>query len=429
MKKSIGVFIALVIGITFALSGYAMDVDMVSGGLALASLGTVGDFESIKKILDDIEAKMQSFSDKAGEEIKAVGKVSQDTNTALETLGTKQREMADEIQQIKQQSTDGGEETRADESWGGQFVKADPYQAFVKGETQKARFEVKNVVTNLVGNTFNDQKPGVVAGAMRIFTLEGLLATLPASSNAVEYVRENVFTNAAAEAVEGTQKGESSITTNLITEPVSTIAHWIKVSRQLANDNAALAAYINMRMVYGVNLRVENQIIQGTGVAPNISGFTKAGNFTAHGYTAALLTAAGLDPANRFDLIGKILGDCQVANYPADVIVLNPIDWWLLRLEKDNTGRYLLGNPGGAVAPTLFGVPVVASNAMVEGSVLITSLANAATFYNREGVVVELSDSDSDNFTKNLVTVRAERRCMLAVERPAAVRYGDLTPA
>jgi hypothetical protein len=49
--------------------------------------------------------------------------------------------------------------------------------------------------------------------------------------------------------------------------------------------------------------------------------------------------------------------------------------------------------------------------------------------YNREGVVVEMSDSDGDNFQKNLITLRAERRLALATEKPAAVRGGDLTPA
>lgn len=386
-------------------------------------------FAPIMKSLDNIEAKMNSFSEKATEEIKTLGKVSKDTETALEALGVKQRELADEIQHLKQRQTAPDEEKKADESWGAQFTGSDSYKSFAQGSLQKARFEVKNTVTNAVGNTYSDRKPGIVSGASRIFTLEALLNSLPTSSNAVDYVKENVYTNAAAEAAEGAAKAESALTTTLVTEPVATIAHWIKISKQLAQDNAALAAYINLRMTYGVNLRVENQIINGNGVAPNMSGFTKAGNFTAHGYTTASLTALGLSATNRFDLIGKILGDCQVADYPADAIVLNPADWWTMRLAKDDQGRYILGDPGMDIAPGLFGVPVVASNAITADNVLIASLQNSATFYNRSGVIVELSESDSDNFTKNLITVRAERRAMLAVERPAAVRYGDLTPA
>ena len=163
--------------------------------------------------------------------------------------------------------------------------------------------------------------------------------------------------------------------------------------------------------------------------ASRVSGFTRSGNFTAHGYTTASLTALGLSPTNRFDLIGKIIGDSQAADYMADAIVLNPVDWWTMRLAKDSQGRYILGDPGEVQAPSLFGLPVVASNAVTADNVLIAAFGQAATFYNRSGVVVELSDSDGDNFIRNLVTIRAERRCALAVERPAAVRYGDLTPA
>ncbi|MGK3947081.1 hypothetical protein ABK046_53015, partial [Streptomyces caeruleatus] len=69
-------------------------------------------------------------------------------------------------------------------------------------------------------------------------------------------------------------------------------------------------------------------------------------------------------------------------------------------------------------------MPVVASNAVTATNVLIASLRLSGTFYNREGVVIDMSESDGDNFVRNLITIRAERRCMLAVERPAAVRYG-----
>jgi HK97 family phage major capsid protein len=385
-------------------------------------------FEQVSKAVESIEAKIAAFSVKAEGELATLGKVSADTKTALDNLGKQQHELAERLLGLEQKGLTAPSQAPADESWGAQFTKNASFEAFRSGAAQRARAEVKNTVTNTIGNTFSDRRPGVVGGAFREFTLEALLNSLPTTSNAVDYVRENVFTNAAAETAEGGDKPESSVTTTLVTQPVATVAHWIKISRQLASDNAALAAYINTRMVYGVNLRVENQIINGNGTAPNMRGFTNAGNFTAHGYTAAGLTGLGL-LNNRFDLIGKMLGDCQVADYPADAIVLNPADWWTMRLAKDSQGRYILGDPGSVVPPSLFGVPVVASNAMTADTVMVASLAQAATFYNREGVMLDMSESDADNFTKNLVTIRAERRCMLAVERPAAVRYGDLTPA
>lgn len=383
------------------------------------------DLSEVMKAIGGIEAKLNAFSEKAGEEIKANGKVSSDTIAAIDSLGIKQREIADRLLAIEQKGVALVPELQGLEGWGQQFTKSDAYAAYVSGSAQKARVEVKNTVTNAIGNTFSDRKPGIVGGASRVLTLESMLTSLPTSSNAVDYVKESVFTNAAAETAEGVAKPESAVTTALVTEPVATVAHWIKISRQLAADNAALAAYINMRMVYGVNLRVENQIINGTGVAPNIAGFTKAGNFTAHGYTAAALGTVN----QRLKLIRKMIADAMGSDYPADTIVLNPADWAEIELLVDSQNRYLVGDPSAAAEPKLWGLPVVQSNALTADNVLVASLALSATFYNREGIVVELSDSDSDNFTKNLVTVRAERRCMLAVERPAAVRYGDLTPA
>lgn len=394
--------------------------------------------EQVMKGLDGIEAKLKSMDEKATGEIATIGKVAHDTKTALDNIGTQQRELADRLLQLEQrgllQGREGDESAKGSESIGQQFVKAagmDGVRQRIMGGQRFGSFgvEVKNTITNTIGNTFSDRKPGIVDGPVRMLTLEALLTSLPTSANAVDYVRENVFTNAAAETAEGSTKPESSITTTLVTDPVATVAHWLKISKQLAADNASLAAYVNTRMIYGVNLRVENQIVSGNGTPPNIGGFLKSGNFTAHGYTAASLTAAGL-LNNRFDLIGKIIGDSQAGDYPADVILVNPADWWTMRLAKEaTTNAYLLGDPGMNVAPSLFGIPVVASNAITADNVLIASMALCGTFYNREGVVVEMSDSDSDNFTRNLITIRAERRCMLAVERPAAVRYGDLTPA
>ena len=389
--------------------------------------------EQIMKGLEAIEAKLKAISDKADGEMATLGKVSADTKTALENLGNEQRAMADRLLALEQKGAltgrEGQEGAKGDESIGAQFVKTAAFEAFKAGQQQKARVELKNTITNTVANTFSDRRPGIVGGAFRQLTLEQLLVTLPTTSNAVDYVRENVFTNSAAETAEGAAKPESSITTTLVTEPVATVAHWIKISRQLASDNAAMAAYVNARMVYGVNVRVENQIIAGNGTAPNISGFTKSGNFTAHGYTAANLTSRFGSGYTRLDMIRAIIADGATNDYPIEALLMTPTEWANIETLKDSQGRYLVGNPNGEGMARLWGVPVITSNALAADNVLALSLSQSATFYNREGVVVEMSESDSDNFTKNLVTVRAERRCMLAVERPAAVRYGDLTPA
>lgn len=403
-------------------------------GFDIASLGGIAfigevDSAAIMKALDGVETKLTTMSTKAEAEMKDLGKISTETKAAIDNLGVEQRTLADRLLAIEQKAT-ATPDAPADESYGAQFVKNGEYATFQKKTSRGSiGLELKNTVTNAIANTFSERRPGIIEGAFRVFTIEDLLVSIPTSSNAIDWVRENVFTNSAAETAEGVQIGQSSITFTPGTMPVQNVAHFVKITRQLAMDNAALAAYINRRMIYGVNLRVENQLVSGNGTTPNLNGLTNAGNFTAHGYTSASLTALGLSPTNRFDLIGKMIGDCALADYPADVVILNTADWWTLRLTKDGQGRYILGDPGSSVPPVLFGLPVVASNAMASDTVWVGSLSQAATLHNREDIVLDLSDSDENNFQLGLVSVRAMRRLALTVEKPAAARFGELTPA
>jgi HK97 family phage major capsid protein len=382
--------------------------------------------EVILKAIEGVEAKLNEMSKKAEGELAAVGKVSQDTKAAIDTLGIEQRELADRLVKLEQRTaapTDNGARLS---SWGAQFTAAEAFKAFAGGHTQKARVEVKNTLVGTATTVQADRKPGIVPGMTQPLTLEAFLPSLPTTSNAVEFVRENVFTNAAAEVAEGAQKPEASITFTLVNQPVSTVAHWLKISRQLAADNAALAAYVDTRLTYGVNLRVEQQLVIGDGAAPNINGFMNAGNFTAHGYAAAALGAT----LARLVLIRKMIADCWIAGAPADGIVLNPVDWANIEIDLITTGAgqnlYSVTESG---QPRLFGLPVIQSIGMTADKVAVGAFSQGLTKYDREGVVVEMSDSDGDNFTKNLITIRAERRLALANERPAVIRAGDLTPA
>jgi HK97 family phage major capsid protein len=246
------------------------------------------------------------------------------------------------------------------------------------------------------------------------------------NSNAIEFTKENVFTNNAAETAEGASKPESSLTWSLVNMPISTVAHWIKISRQVAMDNTLLAVYVNNRMRYGVQRKVETQLCVGDGVAPNISGIFDTGNFTAHGYANADLGST----LKKLVLLRKVIADSWSAGYPAEAILLNPADFATIEIELLTTaaGQVRVAVDQAGVM-RLWGVPVIQSVGVAADTFAVGAFSQAYTLYNREGVVVEMSESDSDNFTKNLITIRAERRLALATEVPGAIRAGDMTPA
>lgn len=382
--------------------------------------------ETVMKSLEKLEGTLAAMSEKADGELATIGKVSADTKAALDSLGTQQREFADRLLSLEQKGLTQTPTEPADQSWGAQLVKADAFANFVGGRTQKARVEVKNTLTGSDTTVAPDRKPGVVPGAFQMLTIESLLNSTTTASNAVEFTKENVFTNSAAETAEGGSKPESALTWTLVNMPVSTVAHWIKISRQLAMDNTALAAYVNNRMRYGVQRKVETQLCVGDGTAPNISGIFDSGNYTAHGYANADLGST----LKKLVLIRKMIADSWAAGYPAEAILMNPADFATIEIELLTTaaGQVRVAVDAAGVM-RLWGVPVVQSVGVTADTVAVGAFSQAYTIYNREGVVVEMSESDSDNFTKNLITIRAERRLALATEVPGAIRAGDLTPA
>ncbi len=381
--------------------------------------------EQIIKALESVESKLNAMSTKADSEIANIGKVSADTKTAIENIGVEQRILADRMLQLEQRAP-AQPEIKKDESWGEQFIKSARYADFAGGQMNKLRVEIKNTLTGSDATVAPDRKPGIVGGAFVPFSMESLLPSTSTSSNAIEFTKEASFTNSAAEAAEAAQKAESALTWSLVNMPVSTVAHWIKISKQLASDAPALAAYVNTRMRYGVNQKVDVQLVVGDGTAPNISGTYDTGNFTAHGYANAALGAT----LKKLVLFRKIIADLYSAGFPPDAIVLNPADWAAIEIELFTTAAgQTLYNVNSAGQAYLFGLPVIQALGMAADTFQIGRFSEAYMLYNREGVVVEMSDSDSDNFTKNLITLRAERRLALATEKPAAVRGGDLTPA
>lgn len=392
----------------------------------------MSDLSAVMKACEAIEQQLTKFAEKTEAEIKATGTVSADTKAALEGLEIKQRELADRLLVIEQKGTQQQDPETKSETWGEQFIKSASYKDKLSliGSGMKfgsVGFEVKNTLTGADATVAPDRQSAIVPGTFQPLTIESLYRHVPTSSNAIEFTKENVFTNAAAEAAEGAAKAESSLTWSLVNMPVSTVAHWIKISRQLAMDNRALAAYVDLRMRYGVNRKVETQLVSGNGTAPNISGFMNTGNYTAHGYADAALGSV----LKKLVLIRKIIGDMEAAGYFPDAIVFNPADWATVEIDifTAGTANVVPFKYDEAGRPVLFGRRVVSSVGVTADTFAVGAFGDHGTIYDREGVVVEMSDSDSDNFTKNLITLRAERRLALASEVPAAIRGGDLTPA
>lgn len=197
-----------------------------------------------------------------------------------------------------------------------------------------------------------------------------------------------------------------------VTEALVKIACYIKETDELLSDAPFLESVVRGRGVYEQQKAVETSLV---GQLTNTPGI----NTTYSG--------AGLN----FDNLLKAKCAVEAATgYDADTILINPVDLQTLLLTKDETHQYLMGGPAyapygngayGAYLP-IWGCKVIATNAISQGTAIIGAFKQGAAVVTKanEGLRVEVSNSDQDDFIKNLITVRIEERLLLAVRVPGA---------
>jgi HK97 family phage major capsid protein len=219
---------------------------------------------------------------------------------------------------------------------------------------------------------------------------------------------------------EGARKPESDIRLELVSTTAKVIAHTAKASRQILDDAAQLRSYIDGRLRYGLAFKEEQQLLNGDGTGQNLLGIVpQATAYAAPGGIVA--TSPTVIDQLRFAMLQAAL-----AEYPATGMVLNPIDWTRIETTKDTQGRYIIGNPQGTMTPTLWGIPVVATQAMTIDKFLVGAFMLGAQVFDRWQARVEIATENEDDFVKNLVTMLCEERLALAVYRPQAFVFGDL---
>ena len=263
--------------------------------------------------------------------------------------------------------------------------------------------------------------PGIYGAPDLPLLIENLIPHIPVQSSSVEYLKNSAFSNGAGVVAEGASKPESTFTFALETAQVVTVAHWTKITEQLAADAPAVAAYINAKMMYGLALKIDRQLVSGTGTSTQLAGLLKSGNFTDYSSAVASQIPQG---ANLIDFALIIKAHLESLGYPPKQLLLNPADWAALALLKDTQKRYLLGGPAGITTQQLWGLPVVTTAAVPSGKYIMADFALGATIFDRQEVAVEI-DREGDDFRKNLLTIRAERRLGLGVEDAAAIAGGD----
>jgi HK97 family phage major capsid protein len=264
----------------------------------------------------------------------------------------------------------------------------------------------------------SDYRPGVTSIPQRRIWMEQLFAPGSTTSNTVTTMRETTYTNTAAPTAEGAARPESTLVFDAVSDGVAKPSTYIPVTDEMLEDVPALQGYINARLSLGVNLATDDQLLNGDGISPNMTGVLNRA-----GLAAAVARGTDTNADAIAKQIAAIESDTEVM---CDGVVIHPTNWMTIMLAKDGNGTYYGAGPLGTPRiATLWGLPVAVSSKIAVNTALVGAFGTYGQVFNRSGIRVSASNSHSDWFIKGLVAIRAERRLALAVYRAAA--FGKVT--
>lgn len=250
--------------------------------------------------------------------------------------------------------------------------------------------------------------------------LRDVLNTSPTTKDAVIYTRLTSYTRAAAAVAHGSVKPEAALALDAITEPVRTIAVWMPVQNQQLSDYPALASLINNELLYDVAKHLEELIMYGSGEGQEFEG---------------ILVNSGVQSARSevgdtlIDIARRGITDVRIAGYEPNAILVHPLDWETIMLEKGSDNRYVWVVVTESGVQRLWGITVVesiatqdyAGNPTEARNLLVGDFRRGATLWDREDASVSVGWIN-DQYVRNMRTILAEGRWAFGVTRPGAFR-------
>ena len=373
----------------------------------------------VKDIKDVFDPMVQDIKN----EIKAVDQKVDATVKQLNEDAVKKGETLGELsEKVNKVLAEGGRmklgiEDQAKKDWNRNDFLIDEVKSIITDNFDKIKSETPFMATKTVGNmTLGANLTGtsnisyVPNSQMRAILsnprLYELFRIIPTGTGNVTFPRGKspVGEGSFGAQTEGNAKAQLDYDVEMVNVSVPFIAGYAKVSRQMLQDLPFLQSYLSMSLIEDFNFAVNNRFL----------------NTIASGATA-LSTSETVTATKMIDGIAQH----QALGLGAANLILTTHAAWATLL-KTKPSDYSI--PGGTTissdgAVRIVGIPV-AAHAQVTGSRFYVLNTDAFAIAQASGLAVRSTETDQDDFIKNLVTYRAEARIELLSFQPTAAVYG-----
>jgi HK97 family phage major capsid protein len=308
--------------------------------------------------------------------------------------------------------------------------KQDELKAMKEKSGASVQIQLKAVGTMALSTNTTGQIPQAEreAGITRIvrrnpFILE-LVNVGTIMSNVWEWVEQKNVEGGSAMTAEGAAKSQTDFDLVVASANVKKVTAYIKVTKEMLDDVALLRSEIDQELTELINLRIDDQLLNGTGLTVNLTGIVT--NATAWGAGAFALSIP--EPTN-YDVLATAINQVRVNLFEPNYIVMHPTDVTKMKLSKASDGHYVLPPFSSVDGTSVEGIKVVANTGVTIDKFLVGDFSKAGVRF-KEGLTINVG-YENDDFTKNLVTILAEARLVQRVKSNhyGAFVYGDFSDA
>ena len=369
--------------------GTASKADLIEIMSKVQALETAGnDVTALKANIEDVALRILEL------ETKGV------TNNVPESLGTLLKEKSDELKAMKEKS--------------GASVQI----------TLKAAGTMA-LSTNVTGQVPQAEREAGITRIVRRnpFILE-LVNVGSIMSNVWEWVEQKNLDGGAAMTAEGAAKSQADFDLVVASANVKKVTAYIKITKEMLDDVELMRSEIDQELTELINLKIDDQLLNGTGLAVNLTGIvTNATAWAAGAFALAIPTPT------KWDVLRTAINQVRVNLFEPTYIVMHPTDVTSMELSKDSTGQYIMPPFAAVDGSIVSGIRVVANTGVTIDKFLVGDFSKAGVRF-KEGLTINVG-YENDDFTKNLVTILAEARLVQRVKSNhyGAFVYGDFSDA
>ena len=274
---------------------------------------------------------------------------------------------------------------------------------------QSVDIEVKAVgnmsTANLTGDEPRSYNYDIVSFPSQKVNVSDLVGSVNIDGGTYTYTRETGSEGSIGAQTEGDSKNQKDYDFTTVDVPTDFIAGFARYSKKMRNNLSYIASAIP-------------QLLR--------RDYFKAENSAFNIVLAADATASTkiITDSSKSKMLIDEIGGLEDLDYDINAIVVRPSDYLdILKTAKDDL-ESAVTYEGGSLR--VAGVQVLKATWLTANKYYVGDWSRVNKI-NTEGLSLEFSDVEGDNFTKNNITARIESQTALAVEQPLALVYGDFT--